>query len=94
MRRLIPSGVIRWGEDAIGRLLVHWLRQFAAALWPHVKAHVDNDDVRRAWILGNFAYGCIIGMITDDLIHRGLDAINNQDFRPWLAKYAYRPSSE
>ncbi len=29
------------------------------------------------------------GSITDDLIHRGLDAINDQDFRPWLAKYAF-----
>ena len=89
LRHLIPSAAIRLGEDVVGRLLVRWLRLFAASLWPHVKAHVDNDDVRRAWILGNFAYGCIIGIITDDLIHRGLDAVNNQDFRPWLAKYAF-----
>ncbi len=89
LRHLIPGGVARWSEDAIGKLLVRSLRLFASALWPHVKAHVDNDEVRRGWILGNFAYGCIIGMISDDLIHRGLDAINNQDFRPWLAKYAF-----
>lgn len=89
LRYLIPSGVIRWSEEAIGQLLVRVLRLFAAALWPHVKEHVNNDDVRRSWILGNFAYGCIIGIISDDLPRRGLDAVNNQDFRPWLAKYAF-----
>ena len=89
LRHLIPSGIARWGEEKIGQVLVRVLRLFATALWPHVKEHVNNDDVRRGWILGNFAYGCIVGIISDDLPRRGLDAINNQDFRPWLAKYAF-----
>jgi uncharacterized protein with NAD-binding domain and iron-sulfur cluster len=86
---LVPDARRRQGEVLLARGVAGALRRFMSALWDHVQPHLDNDDLRRGWILGNFAFGCIYGIISDDLVHRGLDAVNDQDFRPWLARNAF-----
>jgi uncharacterized protein with NAD-binding domain and iron-sulfur cluster len=87
--QLIPEGIRQRGEAAVARGVARLLRLFMESLWEHAAAHVEHDDVRRGWILANFAFGCINGIIADDLLRRGLDAVNDQDFRPWLAKHAF-----
>lgn len=86
---LIPDRVRRQGERLVERAVAFWLRRFMSALWDHLRPHLDDDDLRRSWILGNFAFGCINGIISDDLIGRGLDAANDQEFRAWLARHAF-----
>jgi len=86
---LFPDRVRRQGERAVERGVAFALRRFMSALWEYLKTHLDNDDLRRSWILANFAFGCINGIIADDLGQRGLDAVNDQDFRHWLAKHAF-----
>ena len=86
---LVPEGIRQRGEAAVARGVATLLRRFMASLWEHAAAHVEHDDVRRGWILANFAFGCINGIIADDLLLRGLDAVNDQDFRPWLARHAF-----
>jgi len=86
---LIPDRVRRQGERVVERGVALALRLFMSSLWSHLRPHLDNDDLRRSWILGNFAYGCINGIIADNLIERGLDAANDQDFRAWLGRHAF-----
>ena len=86
---LVPAPVCRWLEVVLADAVVGALRLFMAALWQHVRDRLEEDDVRRGWILANFAFACIGGIVADDLLHRGLDAANDQDFRAWLAPHVF-----
>ena len=80
VRHLIPSGIARWGEEKIGQVLVRVLRLFATALAR--QEHVTTI-VRRGLDPRQLRVRLHRGIISsDDLPRRGLDAINNQDFRP------------
>src|SRR5205085_12491008 len=63
----IPSRWRRQGEAFVAGRVADVLRLFMAGLWDHVRPHLDDDFLRRSWILANFAYGCINGIIRDDL---------------------------
>ncbi len=58
--------------------------------WPWFAARLDSTRVRRSWIVLNFAVANLRGMIQDDVIARGFDAIDDQDYLAWLARFAVR----
>lgn len=53
-------------------------------VWGIVRHHLDDTAVRRAWILFNFAVGNLRGILEDGVVHRGLDSLNDRDYRAWL----------
>lgn len=56
--------------------------------WDHIKETVQEDlTVLRVWILLNWTLGQVMGAIADRLYQNGLDSINDQEYRAWLAKY-------
>lgn len=71
-------------------LAVEILGVFMKWLWRHIEPALWTDTPgRRLWILANFGYGILAGVLEDDIIERGFDVINEHNFRAWLAKYAF-----
>ncbi len=82
--------VERDAEAAVRRLTVDVTRNFMQWLWERVEPTVATDTAgRRMWILANLGFGCIAGALADGVLERGFDVINDQNFRPWLARHAF-----
>nr|WP_199043609.1 NAD(P)-binding protein [Dyella sp. ASV24] len=60
-----------------------WLQ--AAGLWP--------DDVRRLYLCMDLALAAAIGMIADDVLGKGFEAINHIDFCAWLTLHGAQTPS-
>jgi uncharacterized protein with NAD-binding domain and iron-sulfur cluster len=90
VRAVTPDVVDRAAESIIQWIVERLLRCLMSWLWDWVRPQaMTNPTARRLWILANFGYGCIIGAFRDDLFLRGFDAINDHNFRPWLAQYIF-----
>ncbi|WP_222615666.1 NAD(P)-binding protein [Dyella telluris] len=60
-----------------------WLQAFG--LW--------FDDVRRLYLCLDLALAVGIGMLADDVLGKGFEAINHVDFCDWLASHGAQPAS-
>lgn len=58
-----------------------------ARRWPGVEARIEDDGVRRAWMVENFVYGNLRGLLEEDALRRGLDRLDGEDYRAWLGRY-------
>ncbi len=80
---MLRTGAVRVGELALATAL----RRARALVWraaaPGVVAGRDHD-ARRRWIGFNFGTSIMIGLLEDGALRRGLDSINEHDFRAWL----------
>jgi uncharacterized protein with NAD-binding domain and iron-sulfur cluster len=57
--------------------------------WNRHRRAVDADVTQRErWILLHFMFAVFAGMVGDRVLLDGFKAINGQDFRDWMAKYA------
>ncbi|MFK7871949.1 MAG: NAD(P)-binding protein [Oligoflexales bacterium] len=63
------------------------LAVYKKSLWCVVKNKMDDEKVRRSWITVNFGCGNIRGMLKDDILGRGFDVINNQDYLDWVKQH-------
>ena len=52
-----------------------------------------SDDWRRLYLALDMTLAAGIGMITDDVVGKGFEAINDIDFRAWLARNGAQPVS-
>jgi uncharacterized protein with NAD-binding domain and iron-sulfur cluster len=75
-------------EDAFHKAIGWLLRGFRSWLWRHIGEFVEHHDAtRRLWILMDLGLSTVIGIIADDVIGRGFDAIDDEDFRGWLGRH-------
>lgn len=51
----------------------------------------EYHGVRRMWVLFDLTIGTMTGVIKDRLQYRGLDVINDMDFREWISQYCLTP---
>ena len=99
----IEDNIVNWGArllhttqkaakvvDTAAGLVLGLLDRFMKWYWAHVKdtVHTNADD-NWYWTLINFLYTNIRGVIKDNLIERGFDAVNDQDYRAWLSKHCF-----
>lgn len=69
------------GETALLRSLLDALRDLGHD-WLQ-----EDDALRRLWILLDLSTTCSSGMIRDDLLRRGMSAVDDEDFRAWLRRH-------
>jgi uncharacterized protein with NAD-binding domain and iron-sulfur cluster len=71
-------------HEAIG-----WLVQrFAGALYHAVSDPLlHNDDLRHIFLMIDLAAATVRGLLFDGVLHRGLDHLDEYDFREWLRKH-------
>jgi len=48
---------------------------------------VENDDLRRVYIVTEFLFALVRGTIKDDIARRGFDAIDDENFSDWLRRH-------
>ncbi len=51
----------------------------------------DNTDVRRLCIVADFILALVRGTIADDIVTRGFDSIDDENFSDWLARHGASP---
>ena len=52
-----------------------------------------SDDWRRLYMAMDLSLAVGIGMLADDVVSKGFEAINNIDFRAWMARHGAQPVS-
>lgn len=66
------------------------LDRFMGWFWEQLSPHIQtNVTEQRIWIVLNFFYANLGGIIADDLVWKGFNTINDQDYRTWLGHYAF-----
>ncbi len=73
-----------------------WAHTMAASLgllaelvWWELEDRIpQDDDARRTWIASYLGITIMRGILTDDLVHNGVDHINAEDGRAWLRRHA------
>lgn len=64
-------------------------RIFMLGFWKFVQWRTPHDNRwRRLWIMLHFGYAAFRGGVMEDLVGKGYERLNNQDFRQWLMTYA------
>jgi uncharacterized protein with NAD-binding domain and iron-sulfur cluster len=64
------------------------LRVLRTALWTGiVEPNVDHPDIRLYFMLFDTMATMTCGIIDDDLIERGLDAVDDEEFTEWLLRH-------
>jgi uncharacterized protein with NAD-binding domain and iron-sulfur cluster len=72
------------------RLTLAALDLFMKWLWGSVKDTIETDlEHRRVWIFVNFAYGNLRGALKEDIFARGVDHLNEYDYREWLGQHVF-----
>lgn len=71
-------------------LVLDLLARFMGWLWDDIGERVQQDvALYRIWIASNFIYANVRGMLADDVLGQGFAAINEFDYREWLAIHAF-----
>ena len=79
------------------RRAFHWsswiLRLLRGHSWRRRRHDLDAPDIRHRAVQADVVLTCLIGMIDDEVMFRGFDAINDLDFCDWLRKHGAQPLS-
>ena len=75
----------------------HWsswlLRMLRSYSWRRRRNDLADADVRHRAVEADARLSCLIGMIDDEVIFRGFDAINGVDFVDWLRTHGAQPET-
>ncbi len=74
-------------ERAVLDLLCWLLNKFREWLWTVVEPSLDNNTIRKIWILTDTGITWFVGMVQDNVIENGFFSIDNYDFREWMLKH-------
>ncbi|MCA9688976.1 MAG: FAD-dependent oxidoreductase, partial [Myxococcales bacterium] len=66
------------------------LDRYRRLLWPRVEPHLERDAVRTAWVLLDQTTTILRGLLADDVLERGLSALDDEDLRAWLRRHGAR----
>ena len=82
------------GEDDMDSRSFFWeaIDDFKGWLWRDVvEPHVEDDDLRFFFTMFDAGTAMLQGILEDDLIERGFDAVNDEDLRHWLRRHGAQP---
>jgi uncharacterized protein with NAD-binding domain and iron-sulfur cluster len=86
-----PRGSGAEGEGARpgrrARALAKTVRGMLRARWRQVRGRLDDDDVRRRWVLLNFSAAHLLGAVLDGAFANGCAALDGREYRVWLGQY-------
>jgi uncharacterized protein with NAD-binding domain and iron-sulfur cluster len=72
--------------------LVELLNRYRDWLWNKVvQPHLDDDKRRVYFTMFDTMASVLVGIIDDNLLERGFDAVNDLEFKEWLTKHGARP---
>lgn len=60
--------------------------------WQVTKLNIKKDSWRRMWLMANFAYGNFNGALSCDVMKKGMQHLDEQNYRDWLEKYMIKDS--
>lgn len=81
---LVPPEKLTHG--LVGKLLGEVMRW----LWARIEGAFEHDQaLRRLWILFNFGFANVAGIIADKVWLRGFDSINGTDYAEWMGRHAF-----
>jgi len=67
--------------------LLTLLERILKWLWEKIEHKIEENTIaRRLWIMVDFFFANVSGMIADGVITEGFDVINHYDYRQWLEK--------
>jgi uncharacterized protein with NAD-binding domain and iron-sulfur cluster len=84
---LVASNVAARADADVAALLAHverFLDRFRSLVHDLIEAH---DDLRRLWVLMELGAAIIRGVIQDEVLIKGFDAIAGVDFREWIRRH-------
>jgi uncharacterized protein with NAD-binding domain and iron-sulfur cluster len=92
VRRLSPDPAVHdpGHHDAVHGLIDRFLK------WAVTKVEhelLENDTLRRAFILVDLVGSCIRGVLADGVLTKGTTAIDGEDLIDWLARHGAHPVS-
>jgi uncharacterized protein with NAD-binding domain and iron-sulfur cluster len=68
------------------------LRTFKRWLWTEVvEPRLDDDEVRLFFTMFDAGTAVLEGVLADELIERGFDTVNDEEFRSWLQRHGAFP---
>ncbi|APR81300.1 cytoplasmic membrane protein [Minicystis rosea] len=68
------------------------LREVKSRLWTQIEREIEpHDDTRRIWISLDFAITLLIGVYRDDVLDRGFEALDDEDWIEWLGRHGASP---
>jgi uncharacterized protein with NAD-binding domain and iron-sulfur cluster len=72
-------------------VVIDLLTAFMHWMWQRIQPSLNDgdDETRRLWILLNFAYANIRGGVEHDIVTRGLDVLNDFEYRDFLIANSY-----
>ncbi len=75
--------------EAAHRSIIGWLlKRFIEWFWAEIEPEIDeNTELRRLFIVLDLAIANIVGVIEDDIIGKGFDAIDHLDYREWISQH-------
>lgn len=94
--RLVDAAVTRRLAGAllgeVARLVADLVKVFVRLVWAWVKDRIDDDwDSYRSWILLDFAASNLCGLLTDDVLIRGFDHLNDTNYLDWWMSHGAVP---
>ncbi len=83
-----PQGVSSWFARLGTWLMKYLLRQFRERIHKDIKHLLDDHDgIRHLWELIDLGVTTIYGLLADDVLQKGFDAIEKVDYSHWLQKH-------
>jgi uncharacterized protein with NAD-binding domain and iron-sulfur cluster len=83
-----PQGIASWFARLGDWLMRYLLRQFRERIHKDIQHLLDeHDDIRRLWELLDLGVTTIYGLLADDVLFKGFDAIEDVDYSHWLQKH-------
>jgi uncharacterized protein with NAD-binding domain and iron-sulfur cluster len=80
------------GRERLRRAAVSRLQSRLRSLWHELGSRVESDFAAyRLWTLQDWLATQTIGILRDDLVRRGFDAVDDEDYREWLMRHATVP---
>jgi uncharacterized protein with NAD-binding domain and iron-sulfur cluster len=86
LKRVLEAEGERAAAELFDAVLV-LLDSIRNAVWANVQSVLDTDtNLRRLWLVSDFAIAILRGAIRDDLFHKGFESIEDVEWSEWLKR--------
>lgn len=74
--------------DALAPFFLRLIDELREWIHDHVRPLADRDDtLRRLWLALDFGATVVRGIVVDDVLEKGFDAVDDRDFQQWLREH-------
>ena len=89
---LITRMAAALAEDGVVHTIVEWIDDVWKTLTGLIMGFLEqNDTLRRLFIVADYMFTMIRGVIVDDLVGLGFDSIDDQNWSDWLLAHGAHP---